>query len=54
MARLDVLEKSSLPPPRTEFRLLGPFDQYPSHYTGNLVKNPPESDHMVDTGVVAV
>jgi len=53
MARLDVFEKSSLPPPRIEFRFLG-------HSTSTLVTTPkilsktPESDHMVDTGVIAV
>ena len=53
MARLDVLEKSSLPSPRIEFRRLG-------HSTSTLVTTPkilsktPESDHMADTGVMSV
>jgi len=53
MARLDVLEKSSLPPPRIEFLLLR-RSTITLVTTPKLLSKTPESDHMIDTGVRAV
>ena len=51
MAYLDVLEKSPLPQPRTESRLLG---HSTVDTTPKILSKTSESDRMVGTGVMTV